>query len=560
MKRLFLTIVFIASVAITTMAQDIDNMYRIIPLQKEITATPKFKPFILSAGTVITTSTNDERMKRNATFLQEFVEEALGIKLVIAENAKKGTSAISLSLNPKLSSKGNEYYQIDINQKGIAIQSATAEGTFRATEALRKILNNATVNDNGTLSMSAVHIADSPRFGYRGMHLDCARHFFSIDFVKEYIDLIALHGMNKFHWHLTDDQGWRIEIKKYPELTRTGGWRTGTLTGRNSDADDRIPYGGFYTQDEMREIVRYAAERYITVIPEIDMPGHMMAALTAYPQYGCTGGPYEVGHKWGIYYDILCAGKDETFSFIEDILDELTDIFPSELIHIGGDEAPRERWQNCKLCQARIRELGFKAEGKRSAEDLLQGYFMQRIEKHLNNKGRRIIGWDELLEQGVGTSATIMAWRGIDNASEGLKEGHDVIMTPTSHCYFDFNQCDGELIFEPLLPYWGLITVEKVYSLDAPKNITDEQASHILGLQANVWTEYLYGPGLVEYQVLPRMAALCEAQWTAPEKKDYNDFISRLKSLANIYKKHGWQYAKHTLRPADEEVDRFYVK
>ena len=311
------------------------------------------------------------------------------------------------------------------------------------------------------------------------MHLDVGRHFFPKEFIKKYIDLLALHNMNTFHWHLTEDQGWRIEIKKYPKLTEIGSQRSRTVIGRNTQEYDNTPYGGFYTQEEAKEIVKYAQERYITIIPEVDLPGHMLAALAAYPEMGCTGGPYEVCPRWGVFEDVLCIGNDKTMQFLEDVMSEIIEIFPSEYVHIGGDEAPRTRWEKCPKCQARIKAEGLKADKKHTAEDRLQSYCMTRIEKFLNSKGRRIIGWDEILEGDVAPNATVMSWRGASGGIEAAQMGHDVIMTPNTYCYFDYYQT-ADTKDEPL-GIGGYVPIEKVYSLDPTFDLNEEQKKHIIG-------------------------------------------------------------------------------
>ena len=417
---------------------------------------------------------------------------------------------------------------------------------FRGIQTLRKSLP-VLAEKPQAVSLPAVTIVDEPRFGYRGMHLDCARHFFPLEFVKEYIDLIALHGMNRFHWHITEDQGWRIEIKKYPQLTTKGAWRSGTVIGRNSGLDDGQRHGGFYTQEQCREIVKYAADRFITVIPEIDMPGHMLAALAAYPELGCTGGPYEVEHTWGVFPDVLCPGKEQVFQFVEGVLSEVIDIFPSEYIHIGGDESPRDRWKECPLCQQRIKDEGIKAEGRQSAEDRLQGYFTKRVEKFLHSKGKRLIGWDELLSCNVDATSTIMSWRGAEPGAQAAKQGHDVIMTPNKPMYFDHYQTD-KTWNEPL-SIGGCETVQEVYAFEPiAADLSADEARHILGVQANLWTEYIAAKQQAEYQVLPRMAALAEVQWMQPASKDYDAFLARLKRLKVIYDLHHWAVAPHVFQ------------
>lgn len=515
--------------------------YNVVPLP-EVINTVKGKPFVLNPSSVIVFS-GDKMMKRNAGFLSEYVEKAVGMRLDVAEKTSK--NAIILRLNKKI--KGDEEYMITVNEKNVLIEGRTPNGVFYGIQTLRKSL--PTVKNALQIELPAVTISDKPRFGYRGMHLDVSRHFFTVEFVKEYIDLLALHNMNKFHWHLTDDQGWRLEIKKYPKLTQISAFRTGTVVGRNSGVYDDVRYGGFYTQEQARDIVEYARQRYITVIPEIDMPGHMLAVLKAYPEFGCTGGPYEVGRSWGVFDDILCAGNDDVFSFVNDVLDEVMQIFPSKYIHIGGDEAPRVRWEKCPKCQKRISELGLKKDEHASAEARLQVYFASRVEKYLNEHGRSIIGWDEILEGDIAQSATIMSWRGMEGGLKASKLGHDVIMTPVDFAYFDYYQTPSDerkyIWNEPLL-IGGKVPLEKVYSFEpAPKELGEEAQKHILGAQANLWTEYIYCENLAEYQVLPRMAALCEVQWMKPENKNYDNFKLRLPRLTDIYKMYGLTVAPY---------------
>jgi hexosaminidase len=401
------------------------------------------------------------------------------------------------------------------------------------------------------ITFPCVTINDYPRFAYRGMMLDCGRHFFPTKFVKEYIDLLALHNMNYFHWHLTEDQGWRIEIKKYPKLTEIGSKRAQTVIGHNSGKYDGQPYGGFYTQAEIKEIVAYAKARHITIIPEIDMPGHMNAALAAYPYLGCTGGPYKVQEEWGVFDDILCVGKESTFTFIEDVLSEVISLFPSKYIHIGGDETPRVRWKACPLCQKRIQDEGLKSDSKHSAEDRLQSYFMSRIEKFLNSKGRQIIGWDEILEGDVAPNATVMSWRGMAGGIEAAHLHHNVVMTPNTYVYFDYYQ-SPDIANEPLA-IGGYLPVKDVYNFEPePDSLAADVKPYIIGAQANVWSEYIPTGKQVEYMVLPRMSALAEVQWSNQEKKDYKDFASRLPRLLDIFQRDGLNYAKHVYDITDE--------
>lgn len=511
-----------------------DASYDVIPLPQSIVMV-KGKAFILNSNTTIFCSSKDDLMQKNACFLSCYIADLTGLKLKVSDIKPKKGNYIELLLNNK-NIKGKEAYTININNKNIKISGLTSTGVFYGVQTLRKSLPICNAINN-PIVLPAAEIKDAPRFKYRGMMLDCSRHFFSIDFIKKFIDLIALHNMNTFHWHLNDDQGWRIEIKKYPKLVEIGSVRTGTVMGRNSDVDDSIKYGGYYTQDQCREIVEYARQRHITVIPEIDMPGHMKAVLASYPNLGCTGGPYKVGHNWGVYYDVLCIGNEDTFKFVEGVLDEIIDIFPSRYIHIGGDETPTKRWSECSKCEKIMQKEGL-------AINKLQAYFTNRIEKYLNSKGRSIIGWDEILDGDINKSATIMSWRGIEPGEKGAKMGHDVIMSPTSHCYFDYAQTK-EQYSEPLTQVHSL-DVEQVYSLDpAPKTMSEESKKHILGVQANLWTEYISNPNLATYMLLPRMAALSEVQWTSPAQKDFKQFKIRATRLSKLYDKYGYIYALH---------------
>jgi hexosaminidase len=369
--------------------------------------------------------------------------------------------------------------------------------------------------------------------------LDVGRHFFPISFIKKYIDILAMYKINTFHWHLTDDQGWRIEIKKYPMLTEKGHWREETMLGHYSDQKyDGIGYGGFYTQEQAREIVQYAAERYITVVPEIEMPGHAGGALAAYPFLGCSGGPYEVKKSWGVHKDVFCAGKDETLDFLKNVLDEVMEIFPSQFIHIGGDECPKDAWKQCSACQKRIKENGLKDEHE------LQSWFITRMDEYLTSKGRRLIGWDEILEGGLAPQATVMSWRGIKGGIEAAKQKHDVVMTPTDFMYIDYYQSKDKEN-EPLA-IGGFLPVEKVYSYEPiPVELTSDEARYILGVQTNLWTEYVATTKKAEYMLLPRLQAQAEVAWTKKELKNYESFIKRLETDYKRLEKLGINYRDH---------------
>lgn len=511
--------------------------YRVVPLPDRI-ELQSGNPFIISKSTKIIYPKRNEKLKRNATFLAEYIKESTGLTLKTRPGKATGRAIV---LQIRQLSENKEAYNINIDNKNIIITGSSEAGVFYGIQTLRKSI---AVNKSLKIEMPAVKISDEPRFGYRGIMLDVSRHFCSLDSVKRWIDMLALHNMNVFHWHLTDDQGWRIEIKKYPGLTEIGSKRTETVIGRNSGKYDGIPHGGFYTQQEAREIVAYAAERYINVIPEIDMPGHMLGALAPYPELGCTGGPYEVWKIWGISNDVLCMGNPKTFEFVTDVLNEIMDIFPSKFIHIGGDECPKTNWKKCQKCQNKIKELGLVADDHHTAEERLQSYFINYAEKVVNNRGKKIIGWDEILEGGLAPNATVMSWRGMGGGIEAAKLGNDVIMTPNTHLYFDYYQTK-DTKDEPLA-IGGYSSVENVYNLEPqPASLTVDQKKHIIGVQANLWREYIKTFRHAEYMVMPRMAALCEVQWTKAINKNYNDFLKRLLNLIEVYKIKNYNYAKH---------------
>ncbi|NDV78720.1 glycoside hydrolase family 20 protein [Dysgonomonas sp. 511] len=517
---------------------NIEADYEIVPLPFEVKNTGG-EPFILDDKTMIVYPEGNETLKQAAGFLSEYINLSIGLKPDITGDVKDQNVIVL-----KTGYKGDnpEAYQLLVSKDKITIQGVAEAAVFYGMQTLRKSMPVG--HDITTVSFPATEITDYPRFGYRGMHLDVSRHMFPIESVKKYIDILALHNINRFHWHLTDDQGWRIEIKKYPELTKTGSMRAQTVIGKNSGEYDGKPYGGFYTQDEIKEVVKYAEERFITIIPEVDLPGHMLAALTTYPNLGCTGGPYKVAETWGVFDDVLCAGNEDIYPFLEGVFDEVIELFPSEYIHVGGDECPKTRWEKCPKCQAKIKALGLKADAGHTAEQGLQSYVIQRIEKYINSKGRKVIGWDEILEGGIAPNATIMSWQGIEGGTEAALQHHDAIMTPTTYLYFDYYQALD--IKDELFGIGGYVPVEKVYSYEPmPEGLTKEQQKHIIGTQANVWTEYMKDFNHVEYMVLPRMAALSEIQWTQPEKKDYQKFLPRLAKLTKLYAKLGYNFATH---------------
>ena len=527
-----LSVVFLSLCSFTK--KDNKANYQTIPLPQEVNLISGEKSFQLDASTLIVIPTGNEKMEQNAQFLVDYLKLSTGLKLSISTNSLT-KNAIVLELG--LIDDNKEAYEINISNNIIKISGASDAGVFYGIQTLRKA---TPITNKKKITYPAVHIYDYPRFQYRGAMLDVGRQFFSADFIRKYIDILALHNINRFHWHLSEDMGWRVEIKKYPKLTEIGSKRKETKLSCNPGFDGK-PYGGYYTQEEIKDIVKYAQQRNITIIPEIDMPGHILSALAAYPELGCTGGPYEVTPVWGIFDDVLCVGKESTFEFIENVLTELMDLFPSEYIHIGGDECPKTKWEKCPYCQARIKELGLKSDGKYSAEHYLQSYYTARIEKFLNKHGRKMIGWDEILEGEVAPNATVMSWRGMDGGVQATRKGHNVIMSPYQYAYFDYYQSlDTET--EPCAA--GFLPIEQVYKFEPiPPGLTQVEQKHILGAQANLWTEHIRTTSHVEYMLMPRIAALCEVQWMNPEKKNYSDFLNRLPQLIKMYDLLGYNYA-----------------
>lgn len=453
--------------------------------------------------------------------------------------SEPGENAIIIQINSIKNDLGNEGYQLSVNKHSIKISANTGAGLFYGAQSLLQLFPARLFEENNKLhefEIPCLEITDQPRFAYRGMHLDVCRHFFPVDFVKQYIDLMAMYKFNTFHWHLTEDQGWRIEIKKYPKLTEIAAFRDSTIIGHGDSENPKYDgkrYGGYYTQDEIRDIVQYAADRHITIIPEIEMPGHSLAALSAYPELACTPGPFRAATTWGVFDDIYCT-KEQTFTFLEGVLDEVIELFPSTYIHIGGDEAPKTRWEKCPVCQANIKKYNLKDENE------LQSWFNHRIEEYLNQRGRRMIGWDEILEGGLSPNATVMSWRGTEGGIAAAQQGHDAIMTPGGYCYFDHYQANPE--FQPLA-FGGFTTLKKVYFYEpVPEELSSEEAKHILGGQANLWTEYIPTPEQAEYMVLPRMAALSEVDWCQPNNKNWPDFQRRVNDHFQIYDALGLNY------------------
>lgn len=526
--------------------------YYIVPKPQQLIPSPG--AFSLSDAISIEAAGD---LQNEAELLKTYILSDFGQELKTDENG----SQILLRQNEGLA---KEAYKLNITPENVTIEGGSSQAVLFGIQTLRQLI----LKEGGDLIIPSVEIEDEPAFGYRGMHLDVGRHFYDVDQVKEYLDILALHKINTFHWHLTEDQGWRIEIKQYPELTEVGGYRNGTIIGRYpGTGNDDERYGGFYTQEQIKDVVAYAAKRHITIIPEIEMPGHSEAAIAAYPYLSCfpeektvvpegmisetskeeqaNGRNKIVQESWGVFSDVYCAGKDSTFTFLQNVLDEVIPLFPSEYIHIGGDECPKDNWKRCPDCQKRMQALGLENEHE------LQSYFIQRMEKYINSKGKKIIGWDEILEGGLAPNATVMSWRGEEGGIEAAKQNHDVIMTPTTYCYFDYMQ--GKDPSKEPLGIGGYLPVEKVYSYHPqPEELTAEQNKYILGPQANLWTEYIGSMDKLQYMLLPRLAAISEVGWTQSDAREYQDFLTRLSELRKKYDELGLNYAKHVFQ--DTEV------
>lgn len=487
---------------------------------------------------------DNQDSRRSLELFAQDLEELVGIRpSVAAGTSEDAKDNVYFTLG--LQDGRKEAYSINVSSDGILVRAVSPEGIYRAT---RTLLKSVGTEKTSSVEFPSAEVSDWPRFGYRGLMLDVSRHFSDVEMVKRTIDMLALHQLNIFHWHLTDDQGWRIEIKSHPELTEVGAWRDDTVVGRYLGGTDYPTdgkrHGGFYTQEQIREIVAYAKERYIEIIPEIDLPGHTSAVLAAYPQLGCEDKEYKVANRWGVIRDVLCAGNPASLDLFKDIMDEVCDLFPGKYIHLGGDECVKDRWKACPKCQKKIRELGLKDGSRYSKEDYLQSWFMGEVASYVQSKGKRVIGWDEILEGVPMDDSVIMSWRGTEGGITAARMGHDVVMTPTSDMYFDQSQTLASQLEE--IPVGGFINVMKVYSYEPlPASLTPEQQKHILGCQANVWCEYMPEERIRQYQMLPRLAALSEVQWTMPERKNYKDFLKRLPKMLSIYDHYGYNYAKH---------------
>ena len=487
---------------------------------------------------------DNQDSRRPLELFAQDLEELVGIRpSVAAGTSEDAKDNVYFTLG--LQDGRKEAYSINVSSDGILVQAVAPEGIYRAT---RTLLKSVGTEKTSSVEFPSAEVSDWPRFGYRGLMLDVSRHFSDVEMVKRTIDMLALHQLNIFHWHLTDDQGWRIEIKSHPELTEVGAWRDDTVVGRYLGGTDYPTdgkrHGGFYTQEQIREIVAYAKERYIEIIPEIDLPGHTSAVLAAYPQLGCEDKEYKVANRWGVIRDVLCAGNPASLDLFKDIMDEVCELFPGKYIHLGGDECVKERWKACPKCQKKIKELGLKDGSRYSKEDYLQSWFMAEVASFVQSKGKRVIGWDEILEGVPMDDSVIMSWRGTEGGITAARMGHDVVMTPTSDMYFDQSQTLASQLEE--IPVGGFINVMKVYSYEPiPASLTPDQQKHILGCQANVWCEYMPEERIRQYQMLPRLAALSEVQWTMPEHKNYKDFLKRLPKMLSIYDHYGYNYAKH---------------
>lgn len=516
---LFAVVLFTACRPAATVKGNLD----VIPQPQEIVLARDTTPFIIDRSTTIVYPATNEKMHRTADFLATFIKEMTGTEVRVSDK-EKSSNAIILAVDSIM--EHPEGYKLQITPEKVLLTGGSEAGVFYGIQTIHKalpILKDGKV----AAALPAGTVTDFPRFRYRGFMIDVGRHFFPVSYLKQMIDLMALHNINYFHWHLTEDQGWRIEIKKYPKLTEIGSKRDSTIIDWETKKFDGKPHSGFYTQDEAREIVRYAADRFITVVPEIDLPGHTTAALASYPELGCTGGPYKVLCSFGVFPDVLCAGNDQTLQFTKDVLDEIMDIFPSEYIHIGGDECPKSRWEKCPKCQAKIKELGIKALPKHSKENQLQTYFMSELEKEINAHGRRMLGWDEVLEGGLTPNSTIMSWRGIQGGIEAARQHHDVIMTPIQRLYFSNPRINKMTGFE-----W----MNRVYNFEpVPAELTDAEKKFVIGTQGCIWTEWTADSTKMEWQILPRMAALSEIQWTLPEHKNFERFMERLPEMLKIY-------------------------
>lgn len=528
MFKQFITTIFVSLFCLCLSAKTAATAsWQIIPLPKQVTTTGG-QPFMLSGKTTIYYADGDAKQKRNAEFLVSYIKEITGIN--VATTTRKANNQIQLGIANVAG--GDEAYRLDVSKKAVVLEGTTHAGVFYGLQTIMKAL--PIVKDAKQVALPAANISDAPRFAYRAFMIDCGRHFFSVDYLKKLIDVFAMHNINYFHWHLTEDQGWRIEIKKYPKLTEIGSKRSGTITAPNSGKYDNVPVSGYYTQDDAREIVRYAAERYITVIPEIDMPGHMQAALASYNDLGCTGGPYEVCQHFGVIKEVMCAGKAQTLQFAKDVVNEIMDIFPSHYIHIGGDECPKNRWKECANCQAKIAELGLKDIEGHSKEEQLQSWFMGEVAKEIKARGRKMLGWDEILDGTPSKDITVIAWTSQKASIRSAKEGHKTVVAPITNFYFSnprINQITG------------IPSIKRVYDVNpAFADLSDSEKANVIGAEGCIWTEWVPDTKKLEWELLPRLAALAEVQWTNQDQREFGSFADRLLHMHDIYRKMNLNY------------------
>ena len=546
MKRIFL---FLSLALLASCATEVreNSVLNVIPYPNDVQAGEG--QFNAKGAAVNYSSAADEASVNVIKAFARKLSQVSGVESLVAENDEPqgGFMFFYNELVP------DEAYTIDVTPEQVLVQASGLRGFNYAIQTIKQMLPveifGTQASPAALWNIPCVNIDDAPRFAYRGLHLDEGRHFFGVDEVKRYLDIMEVHKLNKFHWHLTEDQGWRIEIKKYPLLTEVGSVRKGTCVKKDFTSTDGIPYGEgmYYTQDQIREIVAYAASKGIDVIPEIDLPGHMLGALAAYPELGCTGGPYEVWTRWGVSEDVLCAGNDKVYEFLEDVLEEVCDLFPYEYIHIGGDECPKVRWETCPKCQAKIKKLGLKDQGGHKAEHFLQAHVIKSMEKFLASKGKKIIGWDEILEGELAPNATVMSWRGETGGIEATSLGHQAIMTPNTYYYLDYYQ-STDIENEPF-GIGGYLPVEKCYSYEPyAESMTPEQTALIWGVQANLWTEYIAEADHLYYMLLPRLAALSEVQWCNAGRKDWNRFYDAADNFCSVYDMMGYNYATHILQ------------
>lgn len=533
MKKILLFIC-LAAIAIQARAQTLEEV-SIIPQPVKVQRAAG--EFSFSEKTKIRIEPGNPELKLLGNMLAEHIVFVTGLRIPIVEKKRDLNNAINLTIEKVNDTIGDEGYVLNIRPNRVTIKAGDDKGIFYGLQTLYQLLPAKQEAAAGNkIVVPAIDVVDEPRLSWRGMMLDVGRYFYPVSYIKKFLDYMAMHKLNTFHWHLTEDHGWRLESEEYPELNQISSWRKGTQLTPGGRIDENL-HGGYYTKEQVKDIIKYAAQRYITVVPEIEMPGHSLAALAAFPELSCTGGPFEMPVKWGIRKDIFCAGNDQTFVFLENVLSEVAELFPSPIIHIGGDEAPKARWEACSKCQQRIKEEGLENEHE------LQSYFIKRIEDFLLTKNKTIIGWDEIMEGGLAPNATVMSWRGTEGGIAAAKQHHNVVMSPTSHMYFDFYQGDPTL--EPIaITYGPVLDLQKVYSFEpVPAELSSEEAKYILGVQANVWAEFIHSPDKVEYMSFPRAAALSEVAWSQPEQKDWNNFKRKMESQYQRYADMGINYA-----------------